>query len=161
MAHLNWCPPFGGLTRTVLPIPEREILIVTDETCADHCQEPEKYAWIVDIRNERNPIPIATIQVEFAGFELKGGRFGCHNVHERRPGSLVDDQLVYITYFNGGLRIIDIQDKYRPREVGYICFLRGEICGNNGQICAHCLPAVGTAYGGKVAAISRRCFLSL
>lgn len=119
VAHLNWCPPFGGLTHTVLPIPEREILIVTDEAYADHCQEPEKYAWIVDIRNERNPIPIATIQVESAGFELKGGRFGCHNVHERRPGSLIDDQLVYITYFNGGLRIIDIQDKYRPREVGY------------------------------------------
>ena len=34
-------------------------------------------------------------------------------------GSLIDDQLVYIAYFNGGLRIVDISDPYRPEEVGY------------------------------------------
>ncbi len=73
----------------------------------------------MDIRNEATPVPVATIQVESEGFATKGKRFGCHNIHERRPGSLIDDQLVYITYFNGGLRIIDIQDKYRPKEVGY------------------------------------------
>ena len=94
-------------------------MVVTDEAFADNCREPEKLAWIVDIREETNPIPIATIQVESEGFAEKGGRFGSHNIHECRPGSLIDDQLVYITYFNGGLRIIDIQDPYRPQEVGY------------------------------------------
>jgi len=119
ISHVNWCPPFGGLTHTVLPIFMREILVVTDEAYADNCDELEKYAWIVDIRDEKNPVPISTIQVESSGFCNKGGRFGPHNVHERRPGSLIDDQLIYLTYFNGGLRIIDIQDKYRPEEVGY------------------------------------------
>ena len=119
VSHCNLCPPFGGLTHTVLPMPERKIMIVTDEAFVDNCKEPEKLAWIVDIREETNPIPIATIQVESEGFAEKEGRFGSHNIHECRPGSLVDDQLVYITYFNGGLRIIDIQDPYRPKEVGY------------------------------------------
>ena len=119
VAHRNWCPPFGGLFHTALPLPQRDLIVVTQEAHADFCQEPEKYAWIVDNRVETNPVSIATIQVEDRGFAQKGGRFGPHNIHENRPGSLIDDEYVYITYFNGGLRIIDIRDKYRPREAGY------------------------------------------
>lgn len=119
IAHLNWCPPFGGLTHTVLPLPRRDLLVVTDEAHADNCEEPEKYAWVVDARVESNPIPVSTVQVESEGFDRKGGRFGPHNIHENRPGSLVDDQLIYLSYFNGGLRIVDIQNQYRPEEVGY------------------------------------------
>lgn len=119
VAHMNWCPPFGGLTHTVLPLPKRDLLVVIDEAHADNCEEPEKYAWLVDVRVESNPVSISTIQVEDRGFDRKGARFGPHNIHENRPGSLIDDQLVYITYFNGGLRIVDIQDQYRPKEVGY------------------------------------------
>ena len=126
ISHKNFCPPFGGLTHTVLPFPERQIMIVTDEAFVDYCNEPEKYAWIVDIRDETNPVPISTIQVESRGFKEKGGRFGSHNIHECRPGTFFDDQLVYITYFNGGLRIIDIQDKYCPQEVGYFIPARPE-----------------------------------
>jgi len=29
------------------------------------------------------------------------------------------DKLVYLTYFNAGLRIVDISDARQPREVGY------------------------------------------
>ena len=119
IAHLNFCPPFGGLTHTVLPLPKRDLLVITDEAHADNCEEPEKYAWIVDVRVESNPIPVSTIQVESEGFDRKGGRFGPHNIHENRPGSFIDDQLVYLSYFNGGLRIVDIQDQYRPVETGY------------------------------------------
>jgi hypothetical protein len=119
IAYMNWCPPYGGLTHTVLPLPERDLIVVSDEAFVDNCNEPEKYVWLVDVRNESNPIPVSTIQVEDEGFCEKGGRFGPHNLHENRPGSLIDDQLIYITYFNGGLRIVDIQDKYRPKEVGY------------------------------------------
>ena len=119
LAHLNFCPPFGGLFHTVLPLPRRDLLVVTQEAHADFCQEPEKYAWIIDNRVETNPVPVSTIQVESEGFERKGGRFGPHNIHENRPSSFIDDEYVYITYFNGGLRIIDIRDKYRPREAGW------------------------------------------
>jgi len=119
ISWLNWCRPYGGLTHTVLPLPERDLLVVTDEAHEPNCNEPEKYVWLVDIREETNPVPISTVQVEDEGFCAKGGRFGPHNVHENRPGTLFDDQLIYVTYFSGGLRIIDIQDRYRPQEVGY------------------------------------------
>lgn len=126
VAHLNWCPPFGGLTHTALPLPERNLLVVSDEAHADFCNEPEKYVWLVDMRVESNPVPITTLQVKNKGFCQKGGRFGPHNIHENRPGSLIDDQLIYIAYFNGGLRIVDIQDKYNPKEVGYFIPARPE-----------------------------------
>lgn len=119
VSWMNWCPPYGGLTHTALPFPDRGLLVVTDEAHDDNCHEPEKYAWLVDMREERNPVSIATVQVEDEGFYDKGGRFGPHNIHENRPGSMIDDQLVYIAYFSGGLRIIDIHDRYRPEEVGY------------------------------------------
>lgn len=119
VTHMNWCPPFGGLTHTVMPLPKRDLLVVTEEARADNCNEPEKYVWLLDVQEETNPVPISTVQVEDEGFCQKGLRFGPHNIHENRPGSLIDDQILYVTYFNGGLRIIDIQDKYRPVEVGY------------------------------------------
>ncbi len=49
----------------------------------------------------------------------EGRALRTHNIHENRPGSLIDDHLVYIAYFNGGLRIADISNPYRPEEVGY------------------------------------------
>lgn len=119
VSKFNCYSPYGGLTHTVLPLPERNLLVVSDEAHAELCQEPEKYVWLFDVRNEKNPIPVSTVQVESTGFCQKGGRFGPHNIHENRPGSLIDDQLIYIAYFNGGLRIVNIADQYRPQEVGY------------------------------------------
>ena len=37
-----------------------------------------------------------------------------HQCHERMTSSLV-----YLTWFRGGLRIVDIADPMRPREVGH------------------------------------------
>lgn len=119
ISHFNIAPPFAGYAHTAMPLPERGLMVFTDEAIKDLCQEEEKYVWLFDIRCEKNPIPIAVVSVESEGFWQKGGRFGAHNVHENRPGSKIDDQYIYATYFNGGLRIIDIRDRYRPVEVGY------------------------------------------
>jgi hypothetical protein len=36
-----------------------------------------------------------------------------------RPGSLVDSNTIYVTWFNAGLRVVDIGDASRPREIAY------------------------------------------
>ncbi|MGH6920112.1 MAG: RNA polymerase subunit sigma-70, partial [Geminicoccaceae bacterium] len=41
-------------------------------------------------------------------------RFGAHQFRERLDGSLV-----YLTWFAGGLRIVDIADPSLPKEVGH------------------------------------------
>src|ERR671939_487210 len=49
----------------------------------------------------------------------RGGRFGPHNIHEMRPGNLQDPNTIYLTYFNAGVRVVDISDATRPREVAW------------------------------------------
>ena len=49
----------------------------------------------------------------------RGGRFGPHNVHEYRPGTLQDPNTVYLTCFNAGLRIYDVEDPARPKETAW------------------------------------------
>src|SRR5262249_57275306 len=98
-------PPFPGFTHTLLPLFERELLVVSDEATVDAGVDWPKLVWIVDMREETSPVPIATCPLppvaEFAG---RGGRFGAHNLHENRPapGSWVSETVIIGTFFNGG-----------------------------------------------------------
>jgi hypothetical protein len=119
LSRLDWSPPYGGNSHTYLPLDGRGIAVACDEATAFNCQEDQKLAWVVDIRVETNPVSIATFPVPEGDFCAKGGRFGPHNFHENRPGSMIDNYLVYLTYFNAGVRIFDLTNPYRPEEVGY------------------------------------------
>ena len=56
-------PPFSGFTHTVLPLFERNLLVVTDESVVDDAKDWPKLIWILDGRDETNPVPIATCPV--------------------------------------------------------------------------------------------------
>jgi hypothetical protein len=115
-------PPYPGFTHTVLPLFERDLLVVSDESVRDNGEDWAKLIWILDNRNERNPVPISTCPMpplrDFAG---RGGRFGAHNLHENvpLPTCWFSDQVIVGTFFNGGLRAFDISDPYAPREVAH------------------------------------------
>ena len=49
----------------------------------------------------------------------RGGRFGAHNILENIPDRGPWANLVFLTYFNAGLRAVDVSDVLRPKEVGY------------------------------------------
>ena len=36
-----------------------------------------------------------------------------------RPGTLVDSNTIYATWFNAGVRVFDISDAASPREIAY------------------------------------------
>jgi hypothetical protein len=40
-------------------------------------------------------------------------------VHENRPGSFQSEKIIFVTYYNAGLRVFDIRNQFRPQEVGY------------------------------------------
>ena len=114
-------PPFCGFTHTVLPLFERDLLVVTDESVVDDAKDWPKLIWILDSREETSPVPIATCPVEDVEvYAKRGGRFGAHNIHENvpRPTSWHSDRTILGTFFNGGLRAYDISNPYRPEEVG-------------------------------------------
>lgn len=119
ISRLDWGPPYGGYTHTTLPLPGRGLVVATDESTKNDCQEGDKRVWVIDIREERNPVTISTFPVPKGDFCKRGLRFGPHNVHENRPGSFQSENLFFVTYYNAGLRIVDLRDPYRPEEVGY------------------------------------------
>lgn len=115
-------PPYVGFTHTVLPLFGRDLLVVTDESVVDGATDWPKLVWIVDARDERNPVPIATCPMPpLRDFQGRGGRFGAHNLHENvpLPTSWHSEQVILGTFFNGGLRAFDISEPYQPREIGH------------------------------------------
>ena len=120
VAHVNTSPTFPHPTHTCLPmkapIRGRDIMVVADEDVAKLYPAPPAFAWIYDITVEQVPTPIATYQVE--GLHGDGApqepMTGCHQPSERTAGTVVP-----FAWFAQGLRLVDIGDPFRPREVGH------------------------------------------
>jgi hypothetical protein len=118
IVHKVWAPPFGGGTHNALPLPQRNLLIVVDETVLDDQEDGFKPIWVFDNQVKSNPISIATFPQPTDKDYLKvGGHFGPHNVHENRPGSFHSEELIFATYQNAGVRVYDIRNQLRPEEV--------------------------------------------
>ena len=114
-------PPLNGFTHTVLPLFDRNLWIVTDECVCDASEDWPKLAWVFDAADEAAPRPLASLPIpERERYAVPHGRYGAHNLHENRPGaSFRSSQLIFGTYFSGGLRIHDIADPLKPKEVGW------------------------------------------
>jgi hypothetical protein len=115
-------PPYNGFTHTVLPLFGRDLLIVTDESVQDDGADWPKLVWVLDARDERNPVSIGTLPVTGVTPLLhRGGRCGAHNVHENppAPGAWRSEDIVVGTFFNAGVRAYDISDPFAPREVAW------------------------------------------
>jgi hypothetical protein len=115
-------PPYNGFTHTVLPLFGRDLYVVTDESIQDDGADWPKLVWLVDARDERNPVSISTLPVTGVKPHLRaGGRCGAHNVHENTPvpGAWKSEDIVLGTFFNAGVRAYDISDPYAPREVAW------------------------------------------
>ena len=119
IVHKNWAPPFGGGTHNCLPLPDRDLLIVLDETVLDNMEDGVKPIWVFDNHVKSNPISISTFPApDDTDYVAVGGHFGPHNIHENRPGSFQSSELIFATYQNAGVRVYDIRDPFRPVEVG-------------------------------------------
>jgi hypothetical protein len=120
IAHWTNSPPYTGFMHTILPLFDRNLLIVTDESTIDNAKDWPKLVWVVDARDESNLVPIATCPMPpVDAFARRGGRFGAHNVFENTPVPTAwhSDQIIIGTFFNGGLRAYDISNPYQPKEV--------------------------------------------
>jgi len=113
-------PPYTGFTHTLLPLFDRNLFVMTDESTVDDARDWPKLIWILDAREEAHPVPIATCPMPpvdaYAG---RGGRFGAHNIFENTPSPNAwhSDQIIIGTFFNGGLRAYDIANPFQPKEV--------------------------------------------
>ncbi len=119
VSQLEFGADVSTATHTALPVPGRDVLVVTDEQLANDCSGMQTRVRVVDIADETQPRVLSEFPAPEGDFCSRGGRFGPHNVHEMRPGSLVNSSEIYVTWFNAGLRVVDISDATRPHEVAY------------------------------------------
>lgn len=122
ISRVDYHPPFPGFTHTAMPLFDRGLMVVTDEATTVDCSDYPKLVWVMDIREEANPVIISTLPMpdkeEFCG---RRGRFGAHNIHENLPvaTSWSSDSLIVGAYLNAGVRVHDISDPFRPEEVAH------------------------------------------
>ncbi len=115
-----WNPPYVPPTHTFLPVPHlirnRRFAVVTDEDVTDDVlEDPPAFMWVLDITDERRPVPVSTYQADPDGLAAPGRRFGAHQPWEH----IRSDNIVFLAWFSGGVRAVDISNPYAPREVGY------------------------------------------
>ncbi len=123
-------PPYVSLfgIHSAVPIPSRNLVMANSEAIRENCDEPLGFVGLIDIEDEANPRLVSTFPLPapppgapYKNFCEFGGRFGPHNQHQPQHQRVLEqnDDLIYMTYFNAGLRIFEISDAYLPREVGY------------------------------------------
>jgi len=132
IGHLALDEAESGCTHTALPLPGRDVLVLVDEAMSPHgphgrmngisaaSRNAPKLIRTVDISDETAPAVIATVPEPVGGFRARAGRFGPHNLHEMGPGTFQSSRYVHATYFNAGLRVYDLLDPARPREIAHL-----------------------------------------
>jgi hypothetical protein len=130
VSDLPFSPPFQAFiaVHTAIPLIGRPLVIVNSEAIAEQGDEYLGYAGIVDISNEKAPRLISLFPqptppegLKVSNFYERPGRFGPHNQHQWQSQKTLyfDENIVFLTYFNAGLRVYDISDQRTPKEIAY------------------------------------------
>jgi hypothetical protein len=108
----HWAPGVPGRTR--------DFVLLVSESLRNECQEVRQLAFMVDVTTERTPFPVATVEVPdpTGDFCRRGGRFGPHSSNESFT-PIYYGRLVFIAYFNAGVRAVDVRDPFHPTEAGF------------------------------------------
>jgi len=98
----------------------RDIVMIVDEEILNECAEPRQMVWFADVTVENRPMVISsyTAKESSGSFCERGGRFGSHSSNESMA-PVYYKKLAFISFFNAGVRAIDVRDPYHPAEVGY------------------------------------------
>jgi hypothetical protein len=104
------------------------MIYVNSESMKSNCNEPAQFAGLVDNKDPAKPwlislfpVPVPPADAPFKDFCDKGGRFGPHNVNTEihHPDVEKPGNLIYLTYFNAGLRVFNIKNPRLPVESGW------------------------------------------
>jgi len=72
--------------------------------------------WVFDVTDFDNIEALSAFDVSEleSPWSRAPGRFGAHQFREK-----LDSTLVYVTWFAGGLRIVDVADPFSPKQVAH------------------------------------------
>ena len=99
---------------------KRDMMVVVSESTQNECQEDNHMIYFVDITDEKRPFGVANYSVpeKSGNFCSRGGRFGAHASNENM-GPIYYKRMVFVSWFNAGVRAVDMRDPYNPKEAGY------------------------------------------
>jgi hypothetical protein len=137
----QWSWPDGNTSQYTIPISirGRPHLIISEEMGSGNCINPEKpiwgYARIFDISDEQNPKLVSLLKTEaqdpeFCASPLQSTSppFGV-GTHYCNVDRLEDPRVVACGIWEGGVRIYDIRNPWRPTEVAYFDVPNGDMPG--------------------------------
>ena len=117
----GWSPA----SHTFIVPPGSEFGIAVSETHTVNCAHPPAFVAFYDLRNVNVPLPVSTFQpypidpISMRPVDTfwcsQGSRYGSHNVWHW----MKKEDLLFVTWFNAGLRILDWSNPFAPKEVGY------------------------------------------
>ena len=100
----------------------RNMVMIVDESLVNECQaaEARQMVWFVDATIEKKPMVVSNFYVPetMGNFCSRGGRFGAHSSNES-TAPVYHQKVTFVTFFNAGVRAIDIRNPYQPKEIGY------------------------------------------
>lgn len=102
----------------------RDFLFVTSEGIDFLCRTPRHLSWFVDITDVAHPWPVSNYQVPALPREegdpnfCERGVFGPHGPHASH-NPLYEGRIMFLAYFTGGVRAIDMRDPFNPVEAGH------------------------------------------
>jgi hypothetical protein len=98
----------------------RDFIMIVDEQIRNECDEARQMVWFVDVTIESRPMVVSNFYVPEASghFCDRGGRFGSHSTNESMA-PVFYKKVAFVTYFNAGVRAIDVRNPYQPKEIGY------------------------------------------
>jgi len=131
LGRLDTSPTMGAHTTFPViqqPVPDfaaspnrvRDFVVLVNEAGGNKCSDNRQMVYVVDITTPSKPMGIANHHVPAASgnFCARGGRFGSHSSNESFT-SVFYGKLVFASWFNAGVRAIDIREPFSPREVGF------------------------------------------
>ena len=112
-------PGYGAHTAfPIVGLNDRDYVLVVNEALTRNCREEHQKVWLVDVTEEARPAVVSTWMPEGGAAFCARGRFGAHASNESFA-EVYYRKLVFVSWFNAGVRVLDIRDPSRPVEVAY------------------------------------------
>jgi hypothetical protein len=105
---------------------DRGFVVTISEALNPDCNESFLPSWVVDVRDPRNPVPLAMLprpkppaDAPYDEFCLARGRFSPHIAPALTAPGRPSQTILPVSWFNAGLRVFDLSEPTRPKEVAY------------------------------------------
>lgn len=99
----------------------RDFVAVVNESTSNECAEMHQFVHMTDITDASHPIVASNYYVdeENGQFCQRGGRFGAHSTQWNLTENHYRQRIIWVSYFNAGVRGLDVRNPYRPVEIAH------------------------------------------